>query len=60
MSLKRRIAQNIIGELMQNEWQRLHLFDSEGNEYRYYDAQGIEIAPGDSPLDNAFQHGAPP
>jgi uncharacterized protein (TIGR02598 family) len=42
-SIERRIAQNIIGELMLNEWDRLHLFNSSGGDYRYFDAQGIEL-----------------
>ena len=43
-SLERRIAQNIIGELMLNEWERLHRFNTSSGEYRYFDAQGIELS----------------
>ena len=42
-SMERRIAQNIIGELMLNDWDRLHLFDSEKGQVRYFDAQGIPL-----------------
>lgn len=42
-SMERRIAQNVIGELMLNEWERLHLFNTNSTDYRYFDAQGIEI-----------------
>lgn len=42
-SMERRIAQNIIGELMLNEWEQLHLFNTPRGRYRYFDAQGIEL-----------------
>lgn len=42
-SMERRIAQNIIGELMLNEWEQLHLFNTPRGSYRYFDAQGIEL-----------------
>ena len=42
-SMQRRIAQNIIGELMLNDWDRLHLFGSKTGELRYFDSQGIPL-----------------
>lgn len=40
-SLQRRIAQNLVGEIMLSDWATIHDFSSTGNNLRFYDAQGI-------------------
>lgn len=42
-SLERRIAQNIIGELMLNDWDKVHLFGAQNGSLRFFDAQGVEM-----------------
>ena len=43
-SVERRIAKNLVNELMLNEWELLHRFDSRQLGIRYFDSQGIELS----------------
>lgn len=43
-SIERRIAKNLVNELMLNEWELLHQFDSKQFGIRYFDSQGIELS----------------
>ncbi|MDA7920131.1 Verru_Chthon cassette protein B [Verrucomicrobiales bacterium] len=43
-SVERRIAKNLVNDLMLNEWDRLHQFDSKQLGIRYFDSQGIELS----------------
>ncbi|MDF1739487.1 MAG: Verru_Chthon cassette protein B [Verrucomicrobiales bacterium] len=43
-SIERRIARNLVNDLMLNEWERLHQFDSRQLGSRHFDSQGIELS----------------
>ncbi len=43
-SIERRIAKNLVNELMLNEWELLHQFDSRQLGTRHFDSQGIELS----------------
>lgn len=43
-SIERRIARNLVNDLMLNEWEVLHQFDSRQLGSRYFDSQGIELS----------------